>query len=380
MVGVAFSTAALIIVLSVFNGLENLLQSIYTSFDPQLKISAIQGKTFAATDSLITKIKSIPGVEVVTDVIEDYAYVRYRDADMVATIRGVNDNFIDQGRLEGHITDGEFKLWKDSIPLAIVGSGVRHVLSIAVDEDMYALQIYYIKNLKSTASLDPSQLYSHKTIRPGGVFSIEKNFDENYIFLPVKFVQELLNYGNKRTFLEVKVRETNSIASVKSELKNLLGDDFQVLTNQEQHKDLYRLMKLEKLFTFLSLSLLILVGAINIFFSLMMLALDKKKDISILSAMGASQRLIGKIFLTEGALIAGLGAITGLVLGGVVCWLQDHYGLVSMGMDTAVVQSYPVKLKALDFVYTAAVIVMITVIVSFYPARQASRAYSTEFL
>lgn len=380
MVGVAFSTAALIIVLSVFNGLENLLQSIYTSFDPQLKISATHGKTFAATDSLLTKVKSIPGVEVVTDVIEDYAYVRYRDADMVATLRGVNDNFIDQGRLEGHVTDGEFRLWKDSIPFAIVGSGVRHVLSIAVEEDSYALQVYYIKNVKSTASLDPSQLYSHKSIRPGGVFSIEKNFDENYIFLPLHFVQELLNYGNKRSFLEVKTSEGASLATVKALLEKLLGDDFQVLTNQEQHKDLYRLMKLEKLFTFLSLSLLILVGAINIFFSLMMLALDKKKDISILSAVGASQGLISRIFLTEGALIAGLGAITGLVLGGGVCWLQDHYGWVSMGMDTAVVQSYPVKLKALDFVYTAGVILVITIIVSFYPSRQAARAYSTEFL
>lgn len=380
MAGVAFSTAALIIVLSVFNGLEDLLRSLYTSFDPQLKVSATVGKSFAATDSLLSKIKETPGVEIVTEVIEDYAYVRYRDASMVATLRGVSNNFIDQHRLDDHMIEGELKLWQDSIPFAIVGSGVRHVLTVAVDEDRFALQVFYIKNINPGGSLDPSRLYTQKSIRPGGVFSIEKNFDENYIFLPLQFVQELLNYGNKRTFLEVKVSENTSVTAVQQRLKALLGDNFQVLTNQEQHKDLYRLMKLEKLFTFLSLSLLMLVGAINIFFSLMMLALDKKKDITILSAVGADQTLIRNIFLTEGGLIAGIGAVTGLVLGGLICWLQDRFGLVSMGMDTAVMQSYPVRLRAMDFVSTSAVIVIITLLVSTYPARQAARSSTTEYL
>jgi len=153
-----------------------------------------------------------------------------------------------------------------------------------------------------------------------------------------------------------------------------------VLTNEEQHKDLYRLLKLEKLFTFLALSLLLLVGSINIFFSLMMLAIDKKKDITILSAVGAHSSLIRNIFLTEGALIAGIGAIVGLVFGGSLCWFQEHYGLVSMGMENAVMPNYPVKMRALDFVYTDVVIVVTTIIVSFRPASLAARTYSTEYL
>ncbi len=379
-VGVAFSTAALIIVLSVFNGLGDLLGSINNSFDPQLKIESALGKSFASDEILLNKIKGVNGVEIVTEAIEDFAYVRYRDADMVATIRGVSDNFIDQKRLDGHIVAGDLKLNEKGIPLAIVGSGVRYTLSIALEDDMYALQIYYIKNTKANASLDPSKLYARQSIRAGGVFSIEKNFDENYIFLPLRFVEELLNYENKRTSLEVKTSTGSSIEKVQQELKKVLGEDFRVLTNEEQHKDLYRLFKLEKLFTFLALSVLLLVGSINIFFSLMMLAIDKKKDITILSAVGADQNLIRKIFLTEGALISGIGAAIGLLLGGTICWLQDQYGLVSMGMENAVIPNYPVKLELNDFFYVGLVTVVITMIVSIYPASLASKTYSTKHL
>ncbi|MBK5278694.1 MAG: ABC transporter permease [Bacteroidia bacterium] len=379
-VGVAFSTASLIIVLSVFNGLGDLLGSINNSFDPPLKIESVLGKSFVVDEGFLNKIKSIAGVEIVTEVIEDFAYVRYRDADMVATIRGVSDNFIDQKRLEGHIVAGDLKLRENGVPFAIVGGGVRYTLSIAVEDDMYALQVYYIKNTKASVSLDPSKIYSRQSIRPGGVFSIEKNFDENYIFMPLDFVEELLNYENKRTALEVKISDASTIYTVQQELKKVLGEDFRVLTNEEQHKDLYRLLKLEKLFTFLALSILLLVGSINIFFSLMMLAIDKKKDITILSAVGADQDLIRRVFLTEGALISGIGATLGLIIGGTICWFQDHYGLVSMGMENAVIPNYPVKMQVLDFVYTGLVIVLVTMIVSIYPASLAAKTYSTEHL
>ncbi|HCM75604.1 MAG TPA: hypothetical protein DIS90_04440, partial [Cytophagales bacterium] len=156
MVGVAFSTAALIIVLSVFNGLEGLLRSLYTSFDPELKIEAAEGKSFEVSDALLTKLKTIEGVEVVTEVIEDYAYIRYRDADVVATIKGVSDNFIDQHRLDDRIVQGELKLKQDGVNFAIIGRGIQYALSVAVEDEMFALQIFYIKDLRRS-SLDPSQ-------------------------------------------------------------------------------------------------------------------------------------------------------------------------------------------------------------------------------
>ncbi len=379
MVGVAFSTAALIIVLSVFNGLEGLLRSLYKSFDPELKIEATLGKSFEVTPDLLAKIQKIDGVEVVTEVIEDYAYIRYRDADVVATIKGVSDNFIDQQRLDDRIVQGEMKLKKDGIDFAIIGRGIQYALSVAVDNDMYALQVFYIKDLRRS-SLDASQMYARKTIRPGGVFSIEKNYDENYVFLPLAFVQELMDYGNKRTALEVKTTSGSDIKDVRKNIQQELGNSYTVLTNEEQQKDLYRLLKIEKLFTFLALSLLITVGSINIFFSLMMLAIDKKKDITILTAMGASKNLISRIFFSEGAIISFLGAGSGLILGAAVCWFQDRYGLVGMGMENAVIANYPVVMIWTDFALTSAVIIGVTFLVSFYPARLASGSYATQHL
>ena len=379
MVGVAFSTAALIIVLSVFNGLEGLLRSLYTSFDPELKIEAAEGKSFEVSDALLTKLKTIEGVEVVTEVIEDYAYIRYRDADVVATIKGVSDNFIDQHRLDDRIVQGELKLKQDGVNFAIIGRGIQYALSVAVEDEMFALQIFYIKDLRRS-SLDPSQMYSRKTIRPGGVFSIEKNYDENYVFLPLDFVADLLDYGNKRTALEIKTTNGSNLLAVKERLPETLGDSFKVLTNEEQQKDLYRLLKIEKLFTFLALSLLISVGSINIFFSLMMLAIDKKKDISVLTAIGASENLIRKIFFSEGAIISFIGAGSGLIIGGLICWLQDQFGLVGMGMENAVIPNYPVTMIWTDFALTSLVVVAITFLVSFYPASLASRSYSTQNL
>jgi lipoprotein-releasing system permease protein len=375
MVGIAFSTAALIIVLSVFNGLEGLLRSLYTSFDPELKIELLKGKSFEVTDDLLTKLKSIEGVDMVTEVIEDYAYVRYRDADMVVTMKGMSDNFIDQHRLDNHIVDGKLVLGKNGIQYAIIGRGVQYALSVNIDENIFPLQIFYIKNTKSK-SLDPSQLYAQNSLQPGGVFSIEKTYDENFIFVPLEFARDLLNYGNKRTSLEIKTKVGSTVRDVQSKIKQTLGESFQVLTNEELHKDLYRLLKIEKLFTFLALSMLIVVASINIFFSLMMLALDKKKDIAVLSALGAHESFIQKVFLNEGALIAFLGAGIGLVLGGGICWLQDTFGLVGMGMENAIVNSYPVTMKLTDFLLTALVIISITAIVSFYPAYKASNTSS----
>jgi lipoprotein-releasing system permease protein len=379
MVGVAFSTAALIIVLSVFNGLEDLLRSLNSSFDPELKIEIVKGKSFEVDDVLRKKIEAIEGVEIVTDVIEDYAYMRYRDADMVVTIKGVSDNFMDQHRLDGHIVDGRLRLVENGVNYAIIGRGIQYALSIGIENNIYPLQVFYIKSANASI-FDVSKIYRRKNIEPGSVFSIEKNYDENYVFLPLSFAQELLDYGDKRTSLEIKTVAGANIKKVQSRIKDLLGERFSVLTNEEQHKDLYKLLKMEKLFVFISLTLLILVSSINIFFSLMMLVIDKKKDVAILSAMGASPMLIKRIFLSEGALIAFLGAAIGLLLGGAICWLQDQYGLVGMGMENALVANYPIKLKSIDFVTTSSVVIAITFLISFYPASLAGKSFSTKEL
>jgi lipoprotein-releasing system permease protein len=376
---VAFSTAALIIVLSVFNGLEDLLVSLNVSFDPELKIEAAKRKTFDVTDKMRTDLKSIEGVFLLSEVIEDYAYVRYLDRDMPVIIRGISDNFIEQKRLDNNMVSGRLALHRDSIPFAIVGEGVKSNLNINVNDDMHTLQVFYIRNVTG-GSLDPSRMYARKSIRPGGVFSIEKNYDENYVFLPLDFTQELLNYDNRRTWLEVKTKPGVNVNAVKSRIMTMLGEDFKVLTNEEQHQDLYRLLKIEKLFAMLALASLVVVGSINIFFSLMMLAIDKQKDVSVLFAIGAYPQFIRTIFLSEGAIISFTGAILGIALGGVICYLQDQFGLVGMGMENAIVASYPVKMKLGDFVTTAVLVIVVTILTSFYPAVKAAKSYSVRHL
>jgi lipoprotein-releasing system permease protein len=377
--GVAFSTAALIIVLSIFNGLEELLRSLNNAFDPEIKIEAVKGKSFVVSDSLLASIKQVEGVAVVTEVIEDYAYLRYRDANQVVTMKGVSDDFLNEHRIDDKIVAGRLKLKEGDVPYAIIGRGIQYNLSVAVEDNQFALQVYYINNVKS-GTLDPSRLYSRKIIFAGSVFSIVQNFDENYIIVPLEFASELLNMGQRRTALEVKTKKGANPAAVQQQLKAKLGEKFAVLNHEEQHKDLYRLLKMEKLFTFLAFALLLGISSVNIFFTLMMLAIDKKKDISVLSAMGASSGLVRQIFLAEGAIIAFLGAFIGLFLGGLFCWIQLEYGIISMGMETSVTEGYPVKVVPVDFLNTLLVVAVLTFLIAWRPAVMAARFASVQNL
>ncbi len=371
----ASCTAALIMVLSVFNGLEDLLRSLNQSFDPQIKIEATHGKSFEMNDALLAKIKSIEGVEIVTEVIEDYAYARYREANQVITLKGVSDNFLDQHRIDDAIVDGELKLKKGEIPYAIVGRGVQYSLSIQVGDDFHPLQLYYINDIKP-GMVDPSKIYSQGSIIVGSAFSIVQNFDENYIIVPLDFAREVMKYGNKRTALEIKVSDEAKAGIVKKNIEETLGDNFTVLTLEEQHKDLYRLLKIENLFAFSGGVLLLGIASINIFFSLMMLVLDKKKDISLLTAMGTDRSVIRKIFLLEGALIAVGGTLVGLLVGAMLCVLQSRFGFVSMGMQNSVTEGYPVKMVLSDFFYITLAMIVITVVVSYRPAQVATRTFT----
>ena len=379
-VAVTIITAAIIIVLSIFNGLEELLHTLNNSFDPEIKIEAVLGKSFVSSPQLIDKIKSVNGVDIITEVIEDYAYVRYRDENQLITLKGVSDNFIDQNRIpKENIVEGELKLRDGDVNYALVGRGIKYALSIATEEDLYPLQVYYIKNVKA-GTLDPSSLYSKKNILPAGVFSIVQNFDDNYVIVPLNFAQELLNYGDKRTALEIKTISGADIYSIEAEIQKIIGNDFKVLNNEEQHEDIYRVLKLEKLVASLSAILLLIIGSINIYFNLMMLALDKKKDISILSSLGASEGLLRKIFIAEGLLIAGIGTLSGLALAGIMLFLQQEFGLVSMGMASAVMDGYPVKMVFSDFIYVLLLMSIITIVISFRPAVLASRFASVRNL
>ena len=372
MIGVGVCTAALVIVLSVFNGLESLLRSLYSSFDPEVKVEATIGKSFQVTPSFLRQIESVEGIDIVTEVIEDYVYVKYRDADMVLTMKGVSQNFIDQHRIDSAIVTGKLKLLENGINYAIIGQGVQYALSIIPGENIYALQVHYIKEPKA-GTIDINKIYQKQNILPESVFAIEQNYDENYIIVPLKFASSLLNYEDKRTSLEIKLVDGVDISTVITNLKNELGDGYTVKDRLEQQADLYKLLKLEKLFVFIAVAFILLIGSINIFFSLSMLVIDKKKDIAILYAMGMKNYLIKRVFLFEGVIIAVGGALLGMGIGVMVCWLQQTFGLVDMGTRSTIITNYPVDMYLMDFVYIGLIILAITFLVSYRPAIIATR-------
>ncbi|MEO5979764.1 MAG: FtsX-like permease family protein [Chryseolinea sp.] len=379
-VAVALISAAMIIVLSIFNGLGDLLHSINNSFDPEIKVVATRGKSFVVDGAMIESIKKINGVDIVTEVIEDNAYARYNGADQGVTVKGVSDNFIDQKRIPpSAMVEGELALKKGGRDRALIGYGVKSALSIAIDQDFYPLQLFYPRNARAGIT-DPSKLFAQKNIYPGGVFSIIQNFDESYVVVPLSFAKELFNYTDRRTSLEIKIRSDGNMDDIESRLQQTLGDEYKVLNGEEQHEDLYRVLKLEKLFASIAAALLLFIGSINIYFSLMMLALDKKKDITVLSSVGADSALLKKIFVTEGVLIAGIGTLSGLAIGALVVLLQQNFNLVSMGMDSAVVDGYPVKLALTDFVYVFLIMTVVTVLISSRPASLASSFASVRHL
>lgn len=373
MVGVAVSTAALIAVMSVFNGLEDLIRGLFASFDAELKIEPARGKSFVTSEEWIQQLNAIEGVEIVTEVIEDNVLLEYRGNQLVGRIKGVSENFLEQGRFSKGYFWGDTTLGSPERPGAILGRGVGFLLSINLDEINSVVRVFYPKAPRSAATLDPNQLYTSAFIEPRAFFSIEQQFDNEYVIAPLSFVRDLLNYGEKRTALEIKVQEGFSIESVQDRIKNLLGPDFTVKTADEQHAGLIRTVKLEKLFVFLTLTFILAIASFNIFFSLSMLAIEKRKDIAILKAMGARDSLLKAVFLKQGAMIAFSGALVGTGFGFLLVWLQDTFGLISLGISSAVVNAYPVRLDGMDLVWIALAVVTITLLASWRPAIIASK-------
>jgi lipoprotein-releasing system permease protein len=369
MLGVCVGTMSLVIVLSVFNGLEELNRMIFKAQDPDLKVELIEGKGFELSDEVVSKIEKIKSVSFVNPVIQDNALARNGDAQMVVTIKGVDQKFEQVSPLVNSVVEGQLMLQQDSIPYAFVGGGVYGMLGLNVQDFLYPLEIWYPRNQKLNV-LNPEDNINTIVVPVSGVFSLEQQFDD-LIFLPIEIVEQLTDYQGKRTAIEVYLSDEEVTNTVKSELKDIMGGAFTVKDRDEQNEALFKAIKIEKLFIFVSLLLIIGIASFNIFFSLTMLVIDKQDDIQTLSALGAKRNLVQRIFFTEGAMIAFIGASIGLTLGAIVCWLQMQFGFVTMGMQSAIVDAYPVEMKLSDFVYASLGIIIITVIAAFFPARRA---------
>lgn len=372
MMVVSIGTAALIIALSVFNGMEDLLRSIHSEFDAPLQVIPNEGKSFNFTAEFKGEILAIEGVKDIVEVVEDKSLLKYNNSQMIVTIKGVSQNFIDHERMKDAIREGEYKFNYGEINKAIIGRGILYKMGISMRNEYYPLQFFYPKNVKP-GSLDPSKYYQRANILPGAAFALEQHYDDNYILVPIDFAEKLFNYKDKRSSLEILVENGVSLNSIQNQLREKIGGQFKILNADEQHADIYKILQIEKLFIFVIFSLIVGIASINIFFSLSMLVTEKLSDISMLMAMGATNKLVAKIFLSEGAIIAFLGAGSGLILGFLIAWTQETFGFITMGVQSAVMAAYPVKIVGTDFVYTAICIICITFLAAIQPAVRASR-------
>ncbi|MCS6831950.1 MAG: FtsX-like permease family protein [Flammeovirgaceae bacterium] len=371
-IGVAIGTAAMVIVLSVFNGLEDLTRSMFRSYNPDLKITPSKGKSFVCDSLLLKQLSVIEGVAFVTEVIEDNALLRYHDRQKVVMLKGVSATFFNQYRLDTLVIKGEPVLYKGKMPHALLGAGVYYELSVNLRNDLEMMQAWYPRRDKKV-SLNPENAFNQLSIFPGGVFSVEPQFDQQYVIVPIEFASELLQYGQRRTALEIKLVDKKQAHRIKNDIQKVLGTNFDVKTTEEQQATILRAIKIERLFVMMTFVFILGIASFNIFFSLAMLVVEKKKDLNMLYAMGADASFTKRIFYYEGALIAFSGTFLGLIVGWMVCYMQQQLELVTLGSENSFHTAYPVRMEITDFLLAGTTMLFVTMLASFFPASQAKR-------
>lgn len=373
-IGVTVGTMALVIVLSVFNGFDSVVKSLFSAFDPEIQISVVEGKTFTPT-TLTEDLRSLPGVESVSEVLEENVLLLYGDKQHIATIKGVDEYYQEVSGLDSMIYEGSMKLKENDRSFAVVGQGVAYHLRIGLNF-INPLFVYTIDRKARVNMSQPEESIRRDFIFPSGIFSIEQDFDSRYVIVPIEFTRKLLSYENEVTYLELKLDPFYPAEEVQEEIINLVGPAYEVKNRQQQNALFYQVMKTEKWAIFLILTFILIIASFNIIGSLSMLIIDKKKDILTLRNMGASNRLIEKIFLAEGWLISITGSLAGLGLGTGISWIQQHFGVIKLaGSGSFVIDAYPVKIEGLDILLIWITVILIGLIAARYPVRQISRKY-----
>ncbi|MFZ2339109.1 MAG: FtsX-like permease family protein [Bacteroidales bacterium] len=372
--GVTVGTMALIIVLSVFNGLETLVRSIFNTFDPDLKITPAEGKTFIPDSSSLNLVASVNGVACYSLCVEENALLRYGDRQFVATIKGVDGNYAEVTGIDSSMWDGEFILRSDQgRSFAVPGIGVANYLGMRVNF-VTPLNIYVPKRTGSV-DLDPENAFIRNYIFPSGIYQVEQEFDSKYVFVPVDFARELLEYESEVTSMEIKFEAGAREADVQRDVMKIFGQGYIVQNKYEQQEIFYKVMRSERIAIFFILTLILIIASFSIIGSLTMLIIEKERDIGILKSLGADNMLIRKIFIFEGWLISIIGAIAGIILGFLICWIQQKYGIVTLRSDSLIVNAYPVEMKVRDFIIVPLTVLLIGFWAAWYPVRFLTKKY-----
>ena len=370
-IGVAIATAALIIILSVFNGLEEIIVSRFNAFNPQLKVSLNQGKFFDINDSLIHKLKSVENIKDYSFALEDYAAIKYSKVTHPFPIKGVDRNYLKTCGLDTMLIDGEFKLRKENGEyMAVAGYDIAQQLSIGLS--FVAPLIIYAPKQTKRVSVDPNNAFNKQYLYPSGIYTVDE-FSDNKLIVPLELVQELFQSENKASDIEISIHDEHLSPETQEELGEILGDNFTVKNRIEQNS-FYKVLNSERLMIYIILGFVLLIAAFNIVATLTMLIVDKKKDFISFQSIGLSNFQIKMIFLLNGWMTTILGAIVGLVIGGLVALIQIKFSIVAFG-DGFDISAYPVVIKALDFVKVFTLVLVIGLITSLLPVRRFSKNY-----
>lgn len=375
--GVALATMALVCTLSVFNGFQDTVAELFTVFDPELKVTVAEGKVFDSQDERIRRLRELPQVDVFTETLEENAMVQYKDRQTMAVVKGVQDNFEQLTAIDSILYGaGEFILHDSIVDYGVMGIELVSTLGTGI-QFVDPLQVYIPKrNAKVNMANPASSFNSDYLFSPGAVFVVnQQKYDGRYILTSLDFVRRLLDYTTEVSAIELKLKPGANVSAVKSDIEKILGSGFVVKNRYEQQEDVFRIMEIEKLVSYLFLTFILVIACFNVVGSLSMLILDKKEDVLTLRNLGADDRLISRIFLFEGRMISFCGALIGILLGLLLCFVQQKYGLITLGNggDSFVVDAYPVSVHFWDVVLVFVTVSAVGFLSVWYPVRYLSK-------
>ncbi|MEZ4885482.1 MAG: FtsX-like permease family protein [Chitinophagales bacterium] len=371
--GMIVGTMALILVLSVFNGFEDLVTSLYNTFNPHIKITPQEGKVFVPDSSKVLQIEALPQVAAVSMVLEENALLQYREENnFIARLKGVDDHFTQVSQVDTSLIDGSFILEDGTIDYAVLGLGVQNILGVNIHNEFTPIKVYMPKRDVKVSQMRPETAFKQEIIYPSAVFAIQQDFDSRYAIVPMRFMRSLLNYDKEVSAIEIALKDEAQAAHVKKQIVAILGEGFDVKDRYEQDETLYKIMTAEKWVVYLILSFILIVASFNIIGSLSMLVIEKKHDIGILKAMGATKNFVRQVFFMEGVMLSLSGAIIGGTLATVICLIQQHFEVIKLQGASFLIDAYPVSMRIGDFVLVFVTVMVISVLASIVPAQRAA--------
>lgn len=374
-IAITIGTAALIIVLSVFNGFEELVKGLYGDFYADIKIAPAKGKTLNIDSTKLATIKNTNGVLQYSLVAEEKALLKNGENQTTVIVKGIDEHFNTVNNVTSHIIRGSFDVGDLTSPAIVVGAGIENATAIYVEQSIETATLY-LPNKKATNLTSLNDAFNSYNVVPTGTFLIQQEFDNKYVFTNLPFMKFMLDMAeNEYSHIELKLQSNNDAfaKNVATKIQQQLGNRFLVQTRYEQNQSLYRIMQMEKWIIYAILSLILVVAAFNMIGALTMLVLEKQKDIVILNALGANASTIKKIFLFNGFILAGVGASIGIIIASFICWLQTKFHLLKLGTGSFVVDYYPVKLQLNDFMLVILTIFLVTLSAAYFPASKAGK-------